>query len=223
MKVVLSWCNQAQYQQICRGCQYNEGRKRSKYQKGKKREMKLICPGCGAIASAESWVNDVHCRETLLIISRLPAPLPKTTLGYLSLFRPGQRALGWKKALRLAGEIEQLVCKNFVSVKGKVDRRCSPRIWAKAMEQMVEQRDGLDLPMPNHRYLKKVAYDMADKADYKQEQRQHAAPVRRVRTSDPVVSHDPLAKIKEEWDKAHQGDDGKLDLTELTGVVKGME
>ena len=37
MKVALSWCELAQYQQICRGCKYNEGRKRSKHQKGKKR------------------------------------------------------------------------------------------------------------------------------------------------------------------------------------------
>ncbi len=185
--------------------------------------MKLICPGCGAIASAESWMNDGNCRDTLFVISRLPSPLPKTTLGYLSLFRPGQRALGWKKALRLAGEIDQLVSRGFVSVKGQVDRNCSPVIWAQAMESMVEQRDRLNLPMPNHNYLRKVAYDMADRADYKNEQKQHAAPARRVRTSDPVVSHDPLAKVKEEWDKAHQGDDGKCDLTGLSSVVKGME
>ena len=185
--------------------------------------MKLICPGCGATASAESWLNDISCRETLLIISRLPSPLPKTTLGYFSLFRPGQRALGWKKALRLAGEIEQLVSRGFISIKGQVDRNCSPRIWAQAMEQMVEQRDRLNLPMPNHNYLKKVAYDLADQADYKREQQHYAAPVKRMKKSDPVISHDPLAKVKEEWDKAHRGDDCKCDLTGLSGVVKGME
>ncbi len=55
--------------------------------------MKLICPSCAAVASAESWVNDANCRETMLVISRLPSPLPKAILGYLSLFRPGQQSL----------------------------------------------------------------------------------------------------------------------------------
>ena len=32
LKVSVKWCDQAQYQQLCAGCQHNEGRKRSKYQ-----------------------------------------------------------------------------------------------------------------------------------------------------------------------------------------------
>ena len=32
IKVSLTWCDLAQYQQLCAGCAYNEGRKRSKYQ-----------------------------------------------------------------------------------------------------------------------------------------------------------------------------------------------
>lgn len=131
--------------------------------------MKLVCPACGAIASAESWINDANCRETLAIISRLPAPLPKTTLAYLSLFRAGKRALTWKKALRLAGEVEALTSKGFISVRGRIDRNCPPRIWAAAMEQMVEQRGSLTLPLGSHRYMIKVAYDMAQKIDHTEE------------------------------------------------------
>ena len=32
IKVPVQWCDDAQYQQLCKGCTYNEGRKRSKYQ-----------------------------------------------------------------------------------------------------------------------------------------------------------------------------------------------
>ncbi len=126
--------------------------------------MKLVCPGCGAVASAESFINDANARQTLLALSRLPGPLPGVTLAYMSLFRPGRRALTWKKALRLAGEIDQLVSRGYVRVKGKIDRDCPPAIWAAAMEQMVEYRDGLDLPMPNHNYLRKVAHKLAQEA-----------------------------------------------------------
>lgn len=128
--------------------------------------MKLVCPSCGATGSADSWINDTTCRETLLVISRLPSPLPKTCLGYLSLFRPAKSALGWKKALRLVLEIEQLAKSGYVSVHGRVDKNCTPGIWAQAMDTMLDQRTGLKLPMPNHRYLEKVAHDLADQADY---------------------------------------------------------
>ena len=127
--------------------------------------MKLICPCCGATASLESWVNDAHARETLAVISRLPDPLPRCLPAYLSLFRPEKSALGWKKALRLAGEIDGLVSAGYVHVQGKVDRDCTPGMWARGMDQMVEGRAALSTPMPNHNYLKKVVHDIADQAD----------------------------------------------------------
>jgi len=37
-KVSNTWCNLAQYQQLCGGCIYNEGRKRSRYQQKKDRK-----------------------------------------------------------------------------------------------------------------------------------------------------------------------------------------
>lgn len=119
-----------------------------------------------------------------MVISRLPSPLPKTCLGYLSLFRPGTSALGWKKALRLALEIEQLAKSGYVSVQGRVDKNCTPGIWAQTMEQMLDQRNGLSLPMANHRYLGKVAHDLADQADYLQEKNRTTAPFKR-KVKDP--------------------------------------
>lgn len=38
IKVSLTWCVNAQYQQLCRGCAHNEGRTRSRYQQNKERE-----------------------------------------------------------------------------------------------------------------------------------------------------------------------------------------
>ena len=188
--------------------------------------MKLICPGCGAIASAESWMNDVNCRETLLLISRLPAPLPKTTLGYLSLFRPGKQALSWKKALRLVGEIDGLTGKGFVHVSGRVDRNCPARIWGQAMEQMVDRRIGLTLPLPNHTYLSKVAYDLADSADYQHEKNQHNAAQQRRPLPDRSVADpmlDPMEKARREWDAKHGAPSAEPNFALLSGVVKGIE
>ena len=131
--------------------------------------MKLTCPACGAVCSADAWQSDELAREALATIAALPAPLPKATLGYLALFRPGKNGLGWKKALRLAEEIRDLAALGYVSVQGRIDRDCPPRIWAQAMEMMVEQRSRLSIPMPNHNYLKKIAHDLAEQQDARQE------------------------------------------------------
>jgi hypothetical protein len=190
------------------------------------KDMKLICPGCGVVASAETWSNDELCRETLLVISRLSAPLPKAVLGYLSLFRPGKQALTWKKALRLAGEIEQLVATGYVHVQGKVDRTCPPSMWARAMEQMVEQRGALRLPMASHNYLAKIAWDLADQADYGKEKKQiSAAQNNRVRPSggaDPEV-YDPDKVRAEYYRKMHGAQPDTVNLNSIPAIIKGMD
>lgn len=150
--------------------------------------MKLTCPACGAIASADTWLNDELCRESLAKVAALPAPLPKATLGYLSLFRPGTTGLTWKKAVRLADEIGQLAAKGYVGGQGKVDSDCPPRIWAQAMEQMVERRAALSLPLKNHNYLRQVAWQLADQADAQSEQQSRAVRVTRPSTNGPVFS-----------------------------------
>jgi len=168
--------------------------------------MKLICPGCGSVASAETWLNDALCRETMLAVVKLPHPLPKSALGYISLFRPGKQALTWKKALRLVNELSVLVATGHVQVQGKVSRPCPPRIWAMAMEQMMEQRNGLSLPMPSHVYLRKVAWDLANKEDSvqerdlrEQEARGHSAK----RDQHSPRGIDPLQAARDKWDAEH--------------------
>ena len=184
--------------------------------------MKLICPSCGAVASADGWINDANCRETLLVISRLPAPLPKAALGYLSLFRPGTQSLTWKKALRLALEVEELTGKGFVHVQGRVDRDCPSRIWAQAMEQMVERREGLTLPLPNHIYLSKVAYDLATETTRQAETKTEAAKTY-TRTRPADASLDPLEKARRDWDARNAGQADTVNLNSIPTIIKGME
>lgn len=132
--------------------------------------MRLICPACGAISSAEAMSSDALARETMAAIVKLPPPIPASVLGYLSLFRAGaERALSWKKAKRLVLEIDALTTAGYVAVQGKVDRDCSPAIWAAAMDNMAANRDQLSLPMASHVYLRKVAHDLASNADRSRE------------------------------------------------------
>jgi len=185
--------------------------------------MKLTCPSCAAVGSAESWTNDANCRETLLVISRLPAPLPEIALGYISLFRPGQHGLTWKKALRLALEVEALTGKGFVHVQGRIDRDCPARIWAQAMEQMVERRGSLSLPLPNgHVYLSKVAYDLATETTRQTETKTEAAKTY-TRTRPADASLDPLEKARRDWDATHGAAADTIHLNSIPTIIKGMD
>lgn len=165
--------------------------------------MKLVCPACGAIASAEIWLNDALCRDAFAAVAGLPAPLPKTVLGYLGLFRPSQTGLTWKKSLRLATEISALTACGYVSVQGRVDRPCPPRVWAQAMEQMVERRQALSLPLKNHNYLRQVAWQIADQEDAQNEKSSHASPIRR--QTGAIVITEQIGNISSPLDQYIQG------------------
>lgn len=128
--------------------------------------MKGVCQSCGAVAPLEWFLADGKYKQCLTVMSTIPREVSPVTVRYLGLFRPASgRAMSPDKTVRILGEIVALVTSGHVQVKGKVARPCPARIWAEAMEQMLAQRDALDLPMASHVYLLKVAYGLADAAD----------------------------------------------------------
>ncbi len=159
--------------------------------------MKLICPSCGAVAAADVWANDAVTREAIMAIAKLPPPMHLATLRYLTLFRPGKSALSWKRVLRLVGEVSALAAAGYVSVQGRIDRDCPPRIWAAAMDEMVERRSAIKRPLRNHNYLRQVAHGLAEAEAVKRENEIHAAEQAGVapRTSEPVSMEEMLADL----------------------------
>ncbi len=131
--------------------------------------MKLVCPSCGLTASAEAWINDAAARDLLLAVAGMPAPLPKVVLPYLAIFRPEKQALRWDKAGKIVAELAKMIASGHIQVQGRGARPCPPRIWGQAMEQMVERRDSIRRPLPNHNYLKQVAWQLADEEDGRNE------------------------------------------------------
>lgn len=134
--------------------------------------MKLTCPCCGAVASAEAWQNDAEARRALQQALRLPPEIQSEILAYLGLFRPGQSALAWSRAVKIMAELTQLTCSGWVQVQGKPARPCPSKIWAIAMRQMIDSRERLQRPMKNHNYLRQIAWQLADQADANRELQQ---------------------------------------------------
>ncbi|PID59337.1 hypothetical protein CSB45_00960 [candidate division KSB3 bacterium] len=116
-------------------------------------------------------------------------------------------------------EIADLAALGYVKKTGCPDRDCSPAIWAKAMEEMVGKRDFLSLPMPNHNYLKKVAWDLADQADLAREK----TPVKR-QPQRSMASNDPLQAAKDRWDREHAGQPVIIPgIGKIEDIVKGVK
>ncbi len=140
--------------------------------------MILVCPCCGATASAEAWAQDAAIRQTVARIVRLPKPVQEHVFAYLALFRPERRALSWARARRVVGDLADLVAAGTVQWERKPPRPCPPEIWARAMADMIERKGGFKAHFTNHNYLRSIAYDLADRADAEAERRREQARLR---------------------------------------------
>ena len=156
--------------------------------------MKLVCPSCGAVHSAEAWSNDPVARQCLKLAGEMPHAVASRCFAYLSLFRPAppsilplrgtppsipplrgdkggdlggcQRSLQWKKVLRLLSELKELVTLPHVQWERKVARPNSAHAWGMAMEKVIENPPKR-LPLKTHGYLRAIAYEICDDLDKK--------------------------------------------------------
>ncbi len=109
--------------------------------------MNLTCPCCHARIPLEAAAADDAARSLMALLAGLDRPLGVQLIAYLGLFRPRSRALGWARALRLAGEVLEL--------------EPDPARLAAALDETVQalrrKRDaGAFAPLRNHNYLREV-------------------------------------------------------------------
>ncbi len=189
--------------------------------------MNGTCQTCGTVAPIEWFLSETEYRQLCGILVALPKDIQAVVFLYLGLFRPVTgRAIQSKKATRLLTEIKQLIAAGHVQVDRKVARPCPPRIWALAIEQMVERRDRLNLPMPNHNYLKSIAYDLADQADCQNEKKAHSSMMIRKPAPDRSIAdpaRDPLEIARRKWDEEHGGPDTSVQIPSINTIIKGMD
>lgn len=143
--------------------------------------MRLICPSCGAIASAESWQNDATVRNFLEAIIKLPSAVQIRTLHYLALFRQGNKALPWRRALNLAKSLRDLTDQEVVHWQGGETRPVTVEIWGRAMEATIASGPK---GLKNHNYLRHVAWEMAADLAAKTEEDREAKRRKRSREED---------------------------------------
>ena len=98
--------------------------------------MRLACPSCGAVASAEAWSADEAARKVLALLVDLPAGLGPKALRYLALFRrpDSARGLAWTRALSLAEELSGLAKAPDMQWDRRRVLPNRPEFWSAALE-----------------------------------------------------------------------------------------
>lgn len=126
----------------------------------------------------------------------LPPEVARVVPGYLGLFRPAKNTLSWVRVRRIAGEVRALTTVGEVS-KTEGNRPCPPALWAKAMEQVLAQRETVKRPLANHNYLISIAWAMADETAARTESRRERLPASASGRAEMDMQRDPrMAKAR---------------------------
>lgn len=166
--------------------------------------MKLICPSCGAVHSADAWQNDAIARQCLKLTGELQYDISSRCFAYIALFRPSTKSLAWKKVLRLLFELKDLSSAPHIAWNKGVARKNSAKAWGMAMEQMTEHPPKR-LPLKTHGYLHAIAYENADEMDKRIEIKKNQAERSKTSVCRKSVNEEPqrlsmemMKKIREE-------------------------
>lgn len=125
--------------------------------------MRLTCPCCGSINSIEALLTDAAARQAVAAALELPAGLGERLLRYLGLFRPQGRALAWDRAARLLEELRAAIDAGQIERHGQT-WPAPLDYWRLALDQMLDSRPTLALPLKSHGYLYEIIAGLARKA-----------------------------------------------------------
>lgn len=131
--------------------------------------MQLTCPCCSARYPIEAALADEAARQAVAAALQLPAPLGELLLRYIALFRPSKRALSWDRAAKLLTELSASIRASQVERNGRA-WAAPQESWRAALEEMLERRDKLTLPLRSHGYLFEIVCGFAAKGEARSEQ-----------------------------------------------------
>lgn len=139
--------------------------------------MHVTCPCCQESFPIEAGFLDADGKRLAALLAGMDPALGRAVLGYLRLFKPAKHGLRTARAVKLTAELAALVEAGDVcrDERGGVRRAATPAMWAQGIEQMLQQRDKLTLPLANHHYLRAIVYGLADGADAQAERDRETA------------------------------------------------
>lgn len=138
--------------------------------------MHVTCPTCNESFPIVAGFLESDGKRFGVLLAGMEPALGRAVVEYLALFTPAKQKLRLAKAVKLVAALDALVREGSVcrDERGGVRRPATPSHWVAGIEQMLEQRARLTLPLLNHHYLRSVVFGIADQADAAAERRREA-------------------------------------------------
>lgn len=129
--------------------------------------MRITCPSCHETYPLAAGVADDDGKRLAVLFADMEPVLGRAAIGYLRLFKPAKTALRNARAIKVLGDLVELVRAGTVcrDERGGVRRPASAAVWAAGIEQLLASPGKLSLPLANHHYLRAIVYGLADQAD----------------------------------------------------------
>ena len=134
--------------------------------------MRIVCPCCQADFPIEAGLNDVEARNAIKRAFSL-SPIGAQLLFYLQLFKPAKQAMRMDKFARLLNELVDMIHAGKIMHNGAF-YSAPQKYWELAINQMLDNRQQLKLPMKSHGYLISIIAGYAEKEEAKVEKQTEA-------------------------------------------------
>ena len=172
--------------------------------------MHVTCPTCSDSFPIVAGFLEADGKRFGMLLAGMEPALGRATIDYLSLFTPPKQKLRLSRAVKIVAALDALVREGTVcrDERQGVRRAATASQWVAGIEQMLEQRARLTLPLLNHNYLRSVVFGIADQAAAGEEQqREQNARAGRARTgtgvSPPAPPEDPMTRDLRYLDQMH--------------------
>lgn len=129
---------------------------------------KGICPECGLLAELHVFAAQTDINPALAEALGMPASLGTRVTAYLRLFSPPKKTLTTTKALRLLSELRAAIAAGQVERHGRA-WPAPVNYWQMALDELLDKRDRLALPLKSHGYLFEMVAGMSSRAAAKAE------------------------------------------------------
>lgn len=138
--------------------------------------MHVTCPTCSESFPIAAGFLEPDGKRFGVLLAGMEPVLGRAVVDYLALFTPAKQKLRLAKATKLVAALDALVREGSVcrDERGGARRPATSAQWAAGIEQMIEQRAKLTLPLSGHNYLRAIVYGLADQADAAAERQREA-------------------------------------------------
>lgn len=132
------------------------------------RTLVLVCPDCGTFGSPSIFASDDDNKAYAALLVDVPPEIGRRLLRYLGLFNPPQRRMTAPRAYKLLAELVPAVVAQRVARKGR-SWAAPHAAWVACIDDMLERRDKLELPLTTHGYLYELLAAAANRVEAIQE------------------------------------------------------